>query len=461
MYNSCSRRNWTSGFFFLIFLVLVTGTSFGQGDIVTLVIWGEPGPGCEDIENEWMFCMFSREISSGFSKRFPHIRLIFEEHGWDADLYNALQEAIDVGEAPDITIGETFLPNMVRDGQLMELSINNSVLENVVPATISYVKFDGAVYGVPLFTGVFAWEINADVFYRAGLIPEFEDLSTWESVLDVATRISATGNGNYYGVSLLGATQLPSAALFRVAPYVYQTGAVFCEMPECDNIRFDEPGAISAYEWFRELYQQAPSELVFAGSEGYIFSELFNGFTAMQTGGSWHVNWAAGSGCADCRYYPLPVPEGGERTNVIVGNAIYAGLANTEHPEEVQLFLEWLVSDEVQDQILFSGVGGRLPVTRTAHEKIVSIAAGDEDAFGIIPDYYFEDFDRDYDDAIELARSHLPFVDELLHSDIRTLPFWSVEVSVLWNEMLVEILVSEEPVEDIVARYQGILDGMN
>lgn len=440
----------------LFMLLMLASVSSAQDDIVTLVVWGEPGPGCSDLSNDWEFCHFSRSITEGFEDAYPHIDIVFEEHGWDTELYSNLQEAILAGNAPDITIGETFFPQMIADGQLLQVDFSDEVRENVIPATVAYVTdADSNLYGMSVFTGIFTLEVNPDVFYAAGMVPEMEEFSTWESVLDIATRISDSGGGDYYGISLLGPTNLASAALFRVAPYIYQANADFCNMPACDTITLNDPNAVPVYQWLRDLYNQADSELVFNGDEGYVFSVLFVGQTAMQTAGSWHVGWGQGSGCTDCRYYPLPLPDGGEAANVVVGNAIYAGLASTEHPEEVQLFLEWLVQDEVQNQVLFTGVGGRMPVTYSAIENIVAIAGGDEAALELVPTFYVEELGKTLDSAPAFAADYLPFIFELVNSDVRTLPFWSVEMSVLWNEMFTEILTSDESINEIMDRYQA------
>jgi ABC-type glycerol-3-phosphate transport system substrate-binding protein len=435
-----------------VLIALFSISPIAAQEPIVLKVWGEPGTGCSDPSNRWEFCFYSRALVDSFEAAHPGIELEFEDHGWDADLYADLQAAIADGTAPDITLGESFFPQMVRDGQLLPIELEESVRANLMPATVAYVTDGDALYGVSIFTGIFALEINTDVFYAAGLTPEAVDLSSWDSVLEVATEITDAGGGSFYGFSILGPTNLPGAALFRVAPYLYQVGADLCNMPDCDTVTFDDPRAVPVYQWLRDLYQVSPSELVFNGDEGYVFGQLFAGYTAMQTAGSWHVSWSRGSGCGDCRYLPLPLPEGGHESNTVVGNAIYVGLATTEHPDEVRMFLEWLTRDEIQNAVFWTGVGGRLPTTYSAIENIRSVMRGE--ALENIPSFYVDELGQSFEGAPLVAREYGIFIDELLNSEVRTLPFVTVEISTLWNEMFREILISNEPIEDILAAYQ-------
>ena len=88
---------------------------------ITLVVYGEPGPDCTNPDNSWEFCLYSRAVTDLWYEMHPNIRIEWVNAGWDAELYQAVQDAIDAGDPPDITIGETFLPSMMRDGQLLPL----------------------------------------------------------------------------------------------------------------------------------------------------------------------------------------------------------------------------------------------------------------------------------------------------------------------------------------------------
>ncbi len=433
-----------------VFTLLLVGTVAAQ-DGVTLVIWGEPGTvGCLDPNNEnhdAAGCVFARQLVENWNTMHPDIALQFEDHGWDVALRQNLVTAELAGTGPDITVGESFMPAFTAEGQFLPLDVPQETLDNLVPGTVAAVTQDGQVHGVATFTAVFALEVNADVVSAAGLDPDNLDLSTWGQVSEAAAAINEAGNGEYYGFSILGPTAAPAAALFRAAPYVYQTGADFCD-EGCVNPTFNDERAIPVYEWFREMMAYTPPGLAFNGDEGFVFSQLFAGVDAMQTAGAWHPAWARGSGCADCRYLPLPVPDdGGEAANVVVGNAIYSVLASTEHPEEAMLFMDYLASDAVQTNVFWST--GRLPATITSLDQILEVAGGDTMS---VPDYY------ESEDPVADTAPFVGYIDELKSENVRILPPWAnngPELDQLWNDMFAEVLTSDRPIPEILNDYQA------
>ncbi len=432
----------------ILFLLTATlGTSVAQSD-VTLVIWGEPNTvGCITGNDDSERCSYAHYINDTWAEMHPNIKLKWEEHGWDETLRQNLVTAQLGGVAPDITVGESFIPALVSNGSLAPLTISQEALDNIVPGTVAAATKDGQVYGVPALTAVFALEVNADVVREAGLDPDTLDLSTWDKVEEVAAEIAQAGNESYYGFSILGQTPFPAAALFRAAPYIYQTGADFCA-EGCTEPTFNDPRSVKAYQWFRDMYQYTPPGLAFNGDEGFVFAQLFDGLTAMQTAGAWHPTWAKSSGCDDCRYLPLPTPdEGGQPANVVVGNPIYAVLESSDHKDEAMMFLEWLIDQQVQLNVFWAW--GSMPATKSALQAITEVANGDLTS---VPDYYSGD------DAQALASVYSNYINELLTGDVRILPPWAnngPELNTLWNDMFAEVLTSDKPVQDILDNYQA------
>lgn len=432
-------------------------TEAQEAEAVTLIIWGEPGTaGCaNDPTSTWEFCIYVREFNTQWEAQHPNIKLQWEDHSWDAELRDNVLAAVEEGNTPDIIVGEAFMSEYIAQDLLLPLDFTQEQIDNLIPATIQAVNANGQIYGVAAFTAIFTLEINADVFWIAGLNPDTVDLSTWDNVSETAAFITEAGNGAFYGFSILGPTFAPAAALFRVAPYIYQAGADFCNMPDCDTPTFNDPKAIPVYEWLRDLYQYTPPDLVFNGNEGYIFSQLFNGLTAMQTAGSWHISWGLGNGCQDCRYLPLPLPPDGTRANVVVGNATYSIMKDTAHPQEAQLFLEWLIDTDMQNNLFWTGVGGRLPTTYAAIERLEEIKDGNLD---LVPTFYEELLGKDVNNAPTEVALYDVFIDELLNGDVRVLPPWKTngtELNTLWNEMFTELLSSDQPVPEILDQYQA------
>lgn len=455
------RRINLSVVLLLVLTAFIPASGTAQEDAVTLVIWGEPGTvDCinnpeDNVDNP--ACIYAEFVNNTWHEANPGVMLKWENQGWDEELRQNLTTAILGGTAPDITVGENFIPSFARRGVLAKLDLPESVRDNLVPGTVRGAKVGDDLYGVAAFTGVFGLEVNADVLREAGLDPDEVDLSTWESTAEVMAQVTEAGDGEFYGVTLLGSTGNPAATLFRAAPYIHQVGADFCNREEgCDTPTLNDPNAVQAYEWFRTMFANADPELTFQGDEGFIYAQLYSGASAMQTDGAWAIGRAEANDCNDCRYYPLPYPEDGQRANVVVGNAIYSVLDLSDYLEQSQAFLEFLVSDPVQITSFWST--GRMPTTYSALEKIMEVANGDVSS---VPDFYFTTLGHTEEEAIEFAKTYSGFVDELLNGDIYTLPQWATEGSEmnrLWDEMFTEILTSDRPIEEILDEYQAMAE---
>jgi ABC-type glycerol-3-phosphate transport system substrate-binding protein len=67
-----------------------------------------------------------------------------------------------------------------------------------------------------------------------------------------------------------------------------------------------------------------------------------------------------------------------------------------------------------------------------------------------VPEYYTGD-------PVADTAPFVTYISELTSENVRTLPAWAsngAELNTLWNSMFAEILTSDEPVEDILNRYQ-------
>lgn len=434
----------------VLLLTMLAPLALAQ-DAVELVLWAEGTvANCFDETADAPFnCMFGDRMVNGFMEQHPNITIKVENHGWDEELRQNIVSAQLAGTAPDIAVGESFVPSLAASGAYAEVNISEEAMQNIVPGTVAPAMHDGKLYGVAGFTAVFALEVNADVVRKAGLDPDTLDLSTWDKVTTVAQQINDAGQGEYYGFSLLAPTAWPVAAQFRVAPYLYQEEGAFCN-EDCTAPTFNTPQVIPVYEWFRELYALTPPGLAFNGDEGFVFSQLFSGFTAMQTAGTWHPKWALDSGCTDCRYFPLPTRvEGGKRANVVVSNVIYSVMETSEHKEEAMMFLEWILNDEVQRHTSWSA--GRLPTTYSGLKILEEIGAGD---VGQVPDTWDA---ATQGDPIAFIQPYLGYADELMNGDVGTLPLWETrapELNQVWNDMFAEILTTDRPIQEITDEFQ-------
>jgi ABC-type glycerol-3-phosphate transport system substrate-binding protein len=376
---------------------------------VELVVWGAD---------------YGLGLKETFEKEHPNVTVVFNDMGWDQELYQNTINAIQTGDAPDVVVGESYVQRLASEGHLLPL--DDDLKADLVTGTYIGGVYEGKLYAVPLFTGVFTLERNCEVITKAGLDCDTPP-TNWDELLEQAKTITEQGNGDYYGYSLQGPTGWSVGGIFRLSTYLEQAGAPICKN-ECTEPYFNNPDTVPVLEFIRELNQYTPPGLTLNPDEGLVYTALFEGKSAYQIAGSWHPNWAKDAGCKDCRYSPLPLPEGGSPANKVVGNIVFMVLAQSKHPEMAHEWVKFIASTELQETIFAKS--GRLPVSRSALTKLQPEA----------------------DEATQT------FIDELLNnSNLAGLPQWRIDPQRTWavyNELLTEVLTTEKPIGDIVEEAQ-------
>lgn len=396
-------------------------------DPVELVVWAEywtMETARSDPEGQGRY---GRYIVEQFEKEHPGVKVQLEFHGWDEALRQNLFNALLAGTAPDIVVGENFFkPFIAADGLVAIDAQVADIYADLLPGTYQAVLQDGQLYGLPAFTGVFGFERNCEVVEAAGLDCD-RPPETWEELLAEARSITAQGKGAYYGYTLQGPVETSVGSALRVGVLMAQSGADIC-VEDCTRPYFDNPKAIPALEFLREIYRYTPPGLAFNPDEGQVYEQLFRGLSAYQIAGSWHPQWAIETGCEDCRYSPVPYPESGQKANLVVGNVIYAVLKQSQHPDLAVEWLKFLVRDDVQ-ALIYPALG-RLPTTRSALEALYPTV----------------------DPAMQT------FITELLHNpNLTVLPQWQNQPQELWriyNEMLLQVLTTERPIPELMSEAQ-------
>lgn len=405
-----------------------TVTPVAANKPVELVIWAEFFTQDAIVTDPDGAGRYGTYLIEQFEKEHPGVTVRLEYHGWDETLRQNLFNALLAGTAPDIVVGENFFQQYAELGALVPLDdILGDIEHDLIPGTYKAAEYQGQIYGISAFTGIFAFERNCQVVEAAGLDCAHPP-QTWDELLAEAAHITAQGDGDYYGYTLQGPVQTSVGGAFRIAVYLAQAGAPICQN-ECTIPYFNNPDAVPVYEFIRELHQYTPPGLAFNPHEGQVYEQLFRGLSAYQIAGSWHPGWAQDIGCEDCRYSPIPVPENGQPASMIVGNAIYVVLKQSEHPEVAAEWVKFLAREDVQ-ALVYPSLG-RLPSTRSALTALRP----------------------DVDPATQV------FIDQLLTSpELEILPQWRQDPEKLWriyNEMLTQILTTTRPIQEIMEDAQA------
>ena len=366
-----------------------------------------------------------------FEEEHPGVTVRLEYQGWDETLRQNLFNALLAGTPPDIVVGENFFQQYAELGALVPLDdVIVDIKDDLIPGTYKAAEYDGHIYGISALTGIFAFERNCKVIEAAGLDCD-NPPETWDELLAEAEHITLAGDGDYYGFTLQGPLETSVGGLFRIAVFLAQAGAPMCQ-DDCTMPYFNNPAAIPVLEFIREIHQFTPPGLAFNPHEGQVYEQLFRGLSAYQIAGSWHPSWAADMGCEDCRYSPVPIPEGGQPASMIVGNVVYAVLQQSKHQDIAAEWVKFLAREDVQ-ALVYPSLK-RLPSTRTALTAL----------------------SPEVDPATQV------FIDQLLDNpDLEILPQWRQNPEKLWgiyNEMLVEVLTTDRPIPEIMDEAQAKAD---
>ncbi len=376
---------------------------------------------------------YGRYLVEQFEAEHPGVTVRLEFHGWDEGLRQNLSNALLAGTPPDVVVGENFFRPLIHAGELLPLDpLLETVREELLPGTYEAVAHEGQIYGLPAFTGVFGFERNCEVITAAGLDCDHPP-ATWTELLAQSRIITERGEDAYYGYTLQGPAETYLGSALRIAVFLAQADAELC-LDDCSRPYFDNPRALPVLEFLRELHRTTPPGLAFNPDEGQIYEQLFRGLTAYQIAGSWHPQWARETGCADCRYSAVPIPEGGHEASLVVGNVIYVVLAQSEQPDLALEWVRFLVRDDVQ--ALVYPTLGRLPTTRTALETL----------------------------RPSVEPEMQPFIDQLLYNPhLTVLPQWRREPQELWriyNEMVIQVLTTERPIMELMNEAQLAAEGI-
>jgi len=371
-------------------------------------------------------------VRARFKELYPLATIKWENKGWDEALRQNLVTALLAGVGPDIIVGENFFQQYADLGAMADVTdAIQDVKDNLIPGTYAAAVTKGKVYGINQFTGIFGFERNPNVIEKAGLDPN-KPPETWDELLEHCDKITKAGKGEFYGYTLQGPVGFSVGGIFRVAVYAKQAGADLCK-DDCTYPFFNNPKAEQMLVFLRQINKFTPPGLTFNPDEGQVYQQLFKGITAYQICGSWHINWAKQSGLQNAMYGAIPIPTGGKKASIVVGNVINGVLSTSKHIAEATALCKVVTEDAIQD--LVNPLLGRLPSTRSSLKKLrPNVSAADQ-----------------------------AFIDDLLTADLGVLPQWRKEPNKLWqiyNELLQGVLATEDDIKKLMDKAQQDADAV-
>jgi len=323
--------------FLIIFSIfsLSVGFSVAQDDEVTIIIesWRV------DDADEW-----NEIIIPAFEAQYPNINVEFQPT-INTEYSPTLNTKLEAGTAGDLIMIEPFdfRLGLFLDGDLASLDDLDG-LENFSDAALSsWSTDDGELFGVPIAAVIHGFMYNADIFEELGL----EEPTTSQEFLDLLAAVQEDGQ---YTPLAMGTSDgfVPGLLGFNLAGVPYWRGE------EGRLSLIDGTQGFTAQEFVDAwTYLEAWGEYMPNGYQAISYPDMQNLFTlggsAVYPAGSWEIsifNDLVGDDFG-IGAFPPPVPQDGADCFINDHPDMGMGLnANSEHPEEARLFLEWLTTPE-------------------------------------------------------------------------------------------------------------------
>jgi ABC-type glycerol-3-phosphate transport system substrate-binding protein len=218
-----------------------------------------------------------------------------------------------------------------------------------LPGTLDMFSLDGNVYQIPYIYNTVQFWYDKRVFEEAGVtVP-----ATWDELLAACDTLNGAGyapiaaEGNEPGYAAFYLTEM--IARIKGPGWLRQAAA------DTTGEMWRDPAVLQAAQMTRELWDRncIPPETL-----GYVWPQGQNtlafGTAAMELVGSWLPVELQNATDPDFQWggFSFPNVEGGEGSTTDVYALLLAFMINkdTEHPDEAFAFLQYIMSDEIQQQ---------------------------------------------------------------------------------------------------------------
>lgn len=280
------------------------------------------------------------------------------------DYQQKLTTMFAAGTYPDVLYVPTIWTKMhAEQGVVMSLEgkIDQEVLDDFNEGPLETCMYNGELMGLPMNNDCITIFYNKGQVEAAGIdnLPEsYEDAWTWEEFKEAAATAkesSGTMHGMVFG-----------SDFSVLLPFFWQSGATVLSS-ELDAVTVNQQGTIDTLNYLRSLAdEELCSTNIFLGVDDAeaMFVSQQSPFYVGNCGSTRNL-LAKIDGTFELGVTYLP--QGKEHANKIGGWNIEI-LKETEHPEEAQAFLEYMVSPEVMNT--FCQQGGSMPTRQSAADSI-------------------------------------------------------------------------------------------
>jgi multiple sugar transport system substrate-binding protein len=289
---------------------------------------------------------------AAFEAQYPNIKVSYTP-GLSGSEYNAkLLSSAAAGTLPDVMFVEAAsYREFASKGILMELTDlfdENYSLDDFIESSRSIMQIDGHVYGISSCTVSPIVYYNKDVFDAAGIeYPSADPNDCWtiDEFREVAKQLTTDDVYGVYGLESVANTL--NAQIISNGGTRYNDDFTESTMntPEVKEV-------LETIKAIREEDGSAPDASTLDAVGMSATQMLETGKVAMLVDGSWSLQELAATGM---NIGMAPLPSYGEA--ITTGQAhLHCISAQTEHPEEAWLFLQFLSGMDYQGALVSTGL---------------------------------------------------------------------------------------------------------
>ncbi|MEN9215697.1 MAG: ABC transporter substrate-binding protein [Gloeomargarita sp. HHBFW_bins_162] len=339
--------------FFSILLLSCQTTHSGDLHPLTLTLWHGINPPANRV-------IFEQFVSQ-FNAQHPEIKIEPLYVGQADQQFPKILTAIVGNSPPDLLWFDSLLTGRLVDLQgivpITNWLKNNHYLDNLDPALLPGMEFEGELWSVPFTTSNLGIFYRPDLFAQAGI---HTPPRTWDELVEVAQKLTQDRDGDgrpeQYGLLLpLGKGEW---TVFSWLPFWFSAGGEVVQ----GTLPLLTQASIKALQFWQNLLQMGVATLS-APERGYEQEGFIQGRVAMQITGPWTLGYLTQTGVA---FNVMPIPQAARPATIVGGANLFLMRTNPIRQQAAQQFLDYILSDEFQ--VNWAIQTGALPVTKSARQ---------------------------------------------------------------------------------------------
>lgn len=317
------------------------------------------------------------KVIEGFEAENSDINIALEVQSWD-NIESVITTKVSGNQAPDIFNGGPFT-GFAGDDLLYkaEDAVSPETFSDFQESFVAEERLDGTVYALPLIASARALFVNNALLEQAGVAAA---PTTWDELLDAATKVSALGNGIAgYGMPL-GSEE----AHAEVAVWLWGGGGTY---GDAENIVVDDPANVPGAEQIKKMIGAGATQADAGSTDRSPLMDIFiQGKIGMQIGLPPTVGQIEENNPGlDYSIVPIPTQDGSPLT-LGVSDRLMAFKNDGDKQDAIIKFLDYYYSAEVY--VPWVQTERFLPTTKSGAEAL----AGDEALapfLAVLPDAKF------------------------------------------------------------------------